>query len=337
MTITDNSNNFAPRQQWHKLCDYGDHPHRRGLQRLTYAAAQKIVHRHRSLYGCLKRYFSGIPVFIGHPDDAQFRGTPGHTDTRAYAWIHQLEAREDGLWVLPKWGPEGRRLLENAHYKHFSARWKLLPHSDGSFEPVELVSVGLTNNPNIWAPAIANEAEPAKAPTPPEIENVAMKKLSSQTLFKDSPSTYHHRGLSTVACSLGLSPQADADEVSEAIRRLQKDSKLAAENLALINAQLDLALERGQIAISEREAWLQKMQGDSAVANELLSLPRHRQIEARKPFYSDTFVFANSARHAPRDSFIHAVQQRMQSTGEDFSTAWSNTKEERRDIFAQLG
>jgi len=145
--------------KWHKLCDYGDYPHTQGLQRLTRQAAQVMARKHRSLYARLKRYFGGSPIYVGHPDDAAFRDQPGHDDTRAYAWIHQLDARDDGLYILPTWSNAGKRLLAEAHYKYFSPRWKVRVLEDGSFEPVELISVGLTNQPNILGPTIANSAD----------------------------------------------------------------------------------------------------------------------------------------------------------------------------------
>lgn len=151
--------------RWLRLAEYGDWPHPLGLQRFTRRSAERLADFFQSLRGRLARRFGGLPVYIGHPDDPGFAGQHGHEDTRAYAWIQQLEARPDGLYIRPRWSPEGERLLANAFYKFLSPRWAMRPLADGIFEPVRLISVGLTNSPNIPGDAIANaSAQPGLYP-----------------------------------------------------------------------------------------------------------------------------------------------------------------------------
>ena len=149
--------NDAP-ARWLKLADYGDWPHPAGLQRFTQPAAQRMAHGFKSLLGRLRRRFTGIPVYIGHPDDPAFAGQPGHDDTRAYAWVSNLEARPDGLHVLARWSDPGRELLQHAFYKFLSPRWQMRPVADGVYEPIRLISIGLTNHPNIPGEAVANHS-----------------------------------------------------------------------------------------------------------------------------------------------------------------------------------
>jgi len=151
---------------WLKLADYGDYPHNRGLQCLSRRAAGKMAATFRSLRGRLERRFGGLPIYIGHPDDPAYARAFPNADTRAYAWIRDMQAREDGLYILPKWSNEGRELLRNAFYKFLSPRWTLRDLGGGQFEPEQLLSVGLTNQPNIPGEAIANSRPPANnAPT----------------------------------------------------------------------------------------------------------------------------------------------------------------------------
>lgn len=151
---------------WLRLAEYGDWPHSQGLQRFTRESAEAIVKHYKSLRGRLARKFGGLPIYIGHPDDEHFAGQSGHSDTRAYAWIDALEARPDGLYILPRWSDAGRDLLRNAFYKFLSPRWAMKPLSDGVFEPTRLISVGLTNHPNMPGDAIANE-KPTQSETIP--------------------------------------------------------------------------------------------------------------------------------------------------------------------------
>lgn len=141
---------------WIKLVEYGDYTHPEGTQHVTYKAAVEMQRKFRSLCSRLARKFGGIPIYIGHPDDQQFAHQPGHTDTRSYAWVQDLEARSDGLWILPKWSAIGKDILRNAFFKFLSPRWEM--KREGSYLiPIRLVSVGLTNNPNIPGEAIANQ------------------------------------------------------------------------------------------------------------------------------------------------------------------------------------
>jgi phage I-like protein len=51
-----------------------------------------------------------------------------------------------------KWSQPGRQLIENAHYKFLSPYWSAEEQSQSGkliAKPVELVSVGLTNQPQI--------------------------------------------------------------------------------------------------------------------------------------------------------------------------------------------
>jgi hypothetical protein len=141
---------------WVRLVEYGEHPHRMGLQVVDRPSAQRMVQNFQSLVRRLARRFRGIPVYIGHPDDDSFRGMIGHGDTRAYGWVNQLDDRSDGLWVLIKWSAAGRDLVDSAYYKFLSPRWEMQSLGGGRFTPRLLVSIGLTNYPNISGEAIAN-------------------------------------------------------------------------------------------------------------------------------------------------------------------------------------
>ncbi|MDR2807193.1 MAG: phage protease [Puniceicoccales bacterium] len=136
------------KNQWLKLVEYGDHPHPNGLQRVTKAAALEMQRKFHSLRARLARKFAGIPIYIGHPDDQHFAHLPGHGDKRSYAWVQDLEARDDGIWILPQWSEVGEKILKNAFFQFLSPRWEMKPQGN-AFIPIRLLSVGLTNDPNI--------------------------------------------------------------------------------------------------------------------------------------------------------------------------------------------
>jgi len=167
---------------WLRLAEYGDWPHPHGLQRFTRESANNLVANFKSLRGRLMRKFGGLPIYIGHPDDEHFAGQSGHADTRAYAWIDALEARPDGLYILPRWSDAGQNLLRNAFYKFLSPRWAMRPIGDGVYEPTRLISVGLTNHPNMPGDAIANET----TPVPDTLEAITSEPESIATILDEA-------------------------------------------------------------------------------------------------------------------------------------------------------
>ncbi|MDR2201121.1 MAG: phage protease [Puniceicoccales bacterium] len=144
--------------QWLKLVEYGDHPHGEGIQRVTQEAAMEMQRKFRSLRARLARKFGGVPIYIGHPDDENFAHLPGHDDTRSYAWVQDIEARDDGIWILPKWSEAGEIMIRNSFFRFLSPRWEM-KYEDGVLVPIRLISVGLTNHPNIPGDAIANQRD----------------------------------------------------------------------------------------------------------------------------------------------------------------------------------
>ena len=145
-------------KEWVQLSPYGDFPHAQGLQRVTFDAAKAMERNFATLAAKASRLFAGAPMFIGHPDVPQFANQ--FTDRKAYGWIMGLEARPDGLYGKMKWSGAGLELLENGHYKFLSPYWEArqLAEENGRvvYEPVALISAGLTNEPNLPVLPLAN-------------------------------------------------------------------------------------------------------------------------------------------------------------------------------------
>jgi phage gp29-like protein len=145
-------------KEWVQLSPYGDFPHSQGLQRVSFEAA-KIMERNFATIGAkASRLFAGAPMFVGHPDVPQF--AQQFPDRKAYGWIMALEARPDGLYGRMKWSAAGLELLQNGHYKFLSPYWEArqIGEEEGRavFEPVALISAGLTNEPNLPVQPLAN-------------------------------------------------------------------------------------------------------------------------------------------------------------------------------------
>lgn len=299
-------------QQWLKLVDYGDFPHADGIQRVTYDAAREMQKRFRSLRARLARKFGGIPIYIGHPDDRHFAHLPGHHDTRSYAWVQDLEAREDGIWILPKWSAAGEEILKNAFFKFLSPRWEMKREGD-VLVPIRLISVGLTNHPNIPGEAIANAQEE------PEVATKSLEKTLGISLQEpDWPEK--------IVQSVEALQEANQDLQAESDRfyklACEQEAKIKELTAALMEAKIasgehfvKFALERGLILPDEVDAWKERYIADPKTAsNELLGqslLNTHSKTEHLQRESVD-----------PRAQILKRVQERMQITGEDYTAAW---------------
>ena len=141
---------------------YGNMPHRVGMQRVNATAAQRMADNLRGVVNQVLRVLTGLPrrapIYIGHPD------VPGRgaefPDKRSYGWVTDITDEREGMRLAVKWTVAGEQLVRDGHFLFYSPYWE--GEQSGRFvDPVKLISVGLTNNPNIPVPALANELDAA--------------------------------------------------------------------------------------------------------------------------------------------------------------------------------
>ena len=330
---------------WLKLVEYGDYPHADGVQHVTRDAAFEMQKKFRSLRSRFARKFSGVPIYIGHPDDRRFAHLPGHNDTRSYAWIQDIEAREDGIWILPKWSSAGKEIIKNAFFKFLSPRWEMKCH-DGQLIPIRLISVGLTNNPNIPGEAIANQASPAETQKlPAEDNSETWAKYIEEYLGVDLLSPDWQEKIQQLAEKL---QQCDSiEELKTTNSELQSESdrfyKLACEQeqkIKDLTAQLmdarilsgenfvNFALKKGTILPNEADTWKEKYIVDpEKTTRELLSQSKLLNTTSKTENLNRNVV-ANQ-----RSCLLELVRKRMSESGEDYAMAWNFTKQTHPELF----
>jgi hypothetical protein len=232
---------FAILQDNSFVIPYGDFPHKQGLQKFDRVAANEMVATHSGMLNKLMSWARGekasYPVYVGHPD------LPGSKDAdkRAYGWIENMSAEDDGLHLDVKWSDEGRKLVENAHFKFYSPLW-WTKKVKGGIRPVGLKSMGLTNDPNIPVPALANEtATEDLEKEEPRQEEEMMQEVPAVPV------------LSEVLAALGLAEDAAREVV------MDKISSLLATAERMATAETDAETMK-----SEKE----KAEADLSAANE---------------------------------------------------------------------
>lgn len=125
---------------WVKLSPYGDFPKIRTirnsegalvtekfLQRIDAQAARGLERKFNSVWGRMKRFFVGAPVYKHHPDLARHQPNTVVTmlasDGEPKGLFTGLEARTDGLYARLVLLPAGREAVEREGLKYLSPFW----------------------------------------------------------------------------------------------------------------------------------------------------------------------------------------------------------------------
>jgi hypothetical protein len=162
---------IASVEEWIRISPYREIPNEVGLQVFDRTGAEAMLASFNSLAGRIQGFFRGLPIFVGHPDDPKWRKEYPMARNEAMGRIKELQVRDDGLYGRTAFNAAGKLLVSgNAPaYAFQSPRWGMVPiiyKGRKAFRPVELYSIGLTNNPNIPENAIGlNEAGSRKAET----------------------------------------------------------------------------------------------------------------------------------------------------------------------------
>lgn len=263
---------------------YGEYPHPKGLQKFDKSAATLIANDFNSVVNRVARIFTpGVPIYVGHPD------VPGRADTNpaapAQGWVESITAENDGMTIAVKWNADGLNAISNAHFRFYSPVFNC-QRVNGGLQPVRLQSVGLTNNPRIPVPAIANDTNN----TMPQwlIDMLVSAKLvkaedaNNEIVLKEA--------LENLVCT--LNKLSYADDMAEEVDRLRADAEklpVANDRINALNAELVNA-----------KAETDKLKADLTAAN-------YRAAAARKTFIShntEELIKAGRVTIADRDALI---------------------------------
>lgn len=349
------SNQFSVLQGDWLTVPYGDHDHALGLQRLDRAAAEEMAANFRSFSARLGRLFGGVPIYIGHPDDPRLANQ--FPDRKAYGWIMALEARDDGLYLRPKWGAAGQDLLANAHYKWFSPFWGCRndgqEHGRAILRPVRLVSIGLTNTPNIEGiPPLANDenATPIPKGDSPVNRETLIKSLGLAEDADDAAILAAIKAiqdeLAALKAKTAESDSAKQDMANEKAARAAAETALAnektaraAERKARIELVLDNAQAAGKFTPAQRPQWAADLDKDfEGKSAELSNAKPVLNTRSATDALGARNAAAQSARDATlrRDKVLMLVNERIAKTGEAYEPAFAAIRKENPALFADM-
>ncbi|MDR2436179.1 MAG: phage protease [Puniceicoccales bacterium] len=193
--------------KWHRLVPFGQYAHRKGMQVVNAGAAHAMINYFNSLRGKLMRKFLGLPIYIGHPDDRECENAG---DGTVYGRVENLKIRDGALWALLRWTKLGQRLFSGGFLRHLSPRWMMRKISDRIFQPIRLISIGMTNHPNLYG---EGDVPAGQGQGPQAIENTgSASEVCGKNEIKGAP----HIGndvSSDAACAEDPNCKGDADKI----------------------------------------------------------------------------------------------------------------------------
>lgn len=315
---------------------YGEWPHEQGLQRFGRTEAEEMVGYFKNTWNRIKRAIVGMPIYRGHPDLAT--QADRYPDKATYGQISDLEARDDGLYLRPVLSTAGAALVNEQGLKFFSPHWlaKRLPEEGGRavFAPALLVSIGLTDRPNIAGTSLVNSAPGGAAENQPE-RNTTMPQwlIELLGLANEAPAEQENKARARLT-ELLKRPEAQALANEQSARATAETqltelkTKLATAETALANertaraeALVAAAVADGRITEAQKPVWLGRLTRDfsaesAALANErpaVKTTPRTAALGARK------------ATSGAAEEFHALVNERV-AKGEAWSAAWQAVK-----------
>ncbi len=308
--------------RWFQVSPFGRFPHRVGMQVFDRTAAEGIVRLFESARERTARLWRGLPVFIGHPD----LDPKTYPDGRKYGSIQRLEVRADGLYAQARWSRAGREIVNDEHFDFPSPLWNMepVPHEAGAFRPVELISVGLTNRPNI-----ANKPVGANADDPSEVSPMQRELLLQQ---------------------LGLPVENTTDEqIAAAVARLRaaedENTRLAAllraANEARVEDRLTVAANAGRITEAEKPGWRTRLAADfdgaATALGQLAPTLNTRHTCQTGALGERSGGPAAMTRAARIQAANEAVEARLRAAGDgDYPRAFAWVRSQRPELFKDM-
>ena len=347
------------------LIPYGDHPNERGLQPFGRAEAEEMVGYFKNTWQRLKRAFVGMPILRGHPDmattvrkemdrqpDAGKRAAlqslinsieRRYPDKTVYGTIADMEARDEGLALRPVLTEAGAALVNESGLKFFSPHWLCRPGEPKAGQPTQIpaymVSIGLTDRPNIAGTSLVNEEAGSAEEISPMNKTLILQLLAAlgRPLANEATDEQLTAGLTEalpLAQGLAARPETTA-LVNEQSRVTEITGKLTAAETALANERAAVAAAQeahavslvshavaaGRITEAARPVWLGRLKRDFAA--ESVALANEAPVVKTRPITGD--LGARKPAAAAREKFTALVNERT-AKGEDYTAAWTAVK-----------
>ncbi len=172
--------------------------------------------------------------------------------TEAYGWITALRVDDaDGLLATINWTSIGAEAVSDRRYRFVSPVFGIdLEEADKTAIPTALLSLALTNTPNLPVRCVLNRSAAAN-------ENPVEQPKKDQHM---------------IAEKLGLAPDASEEEILAAIDALQ--SRINDAEAAALNAEATAVADEKKELIANREEFIRLYTANKATAMAMLNVLR---------------------------------------------------------------
>lgn len=369
---------------WAQIAPFGDFPsfavvpqpdgsckRLQAIQRIDKTCADTMVKEFQNSRKGVKKFFSGRPIYIGHPD------VPGignkYPDKSAKGVIADLAVREDGLYGLPVFTNEGSDLVEKKKLRFFSGRLTDCEEGDPVngiplFTPTIFRSVGLTNQPHLPVQML-NEADACAAALEEqsttnkmkktllekiiglcakagiELANTADEAATEAALDKlakvDHAATFANErsnleGQLTTEKSTVTAKVAEVTKLNSDLVALRQ--QFANERKAHQTALLNTAIKNGQITEADRPTWEGRLAVEANFANESEALakltPKVKTTSVTINRGDRKIELANAADR--REMVAELVNEEMTKSGLDYDKAFSKVQKLHPTLFEAM-
>jgi len=340
---------------WWRISPFGEFPFRTPEGAIVFqvfdaAAADAVVTKFEGWARKITK-FAGLPIYEGHPDYPSWRATNPGVKAAAFGRIKELQRRDDGLYARVTLNAAGTEALagDAPAYGHQSPHWNMEPITGkpGRYRPYELVSIGLTNTPNLPREATtvaANEGDPTKTIMPPWL--IAL--LASVGIKADSTQADVETAIS------GLIKERDAlksqlETSKTAQTAAANEAATAKSSLAAANSTIEtLKASRANTLVAAKIAAGKLTEAQRGDETKRLAAANDEQFGVAVGELTAAVSAINTAPFAGgRDrstaasgpvgkiaAINEAVAQEMRTAGVDHSTAWATVKTKKPDLFA---
>ncbi len=349
LAIAPISEEVGHSDNWFQVSPFGRFPHRVGMQVFDQKAANAIVGLFNSTKDRLARLWRGLPIFVGHPD----LDPKTYPDHKKYGSVQALETRADGLYAKAKWSAAGKEIVNSEHYDFQSPLWNMepVPNEAGAFRPVELISVGLTNRPNIpGKPVGANTTAAANQDLDPMKREDLIKKFNLQPVAGASEVTDAQIDAAVDATLTAANDKdiltREKEAVEEERDRLQNEKEAAItlaanERTQRIKEKITAAANSGRITEGEKAGWQTRFETDFPGADAALgkltpAMNTRERMQTRDLGHRDGGAVAMT-RATRIQAANEAVETRLKDSGNgDYNAAFAWVQQHKPELFKDM-
>lgn len=126
------------------LSPFGEWGHSKGCQVVDEIAGIRMRKDFESIFR--KIFRKSVPIYEGHPDDEfEIKNLKGYE----IGEVEGITINEEGIVVLCRYESGALERMESLGFKYLSPRWQMESLGGGRYRPIKLISIGMTDNPNI--------------------------------------------------------------------------------------------------------------------------------------------------------------------------------------------